>query len=82
MAKPSDSRSMRGRVERLGHDIETIRAQEAAADRRAADEVTDLAARHGELQRRLAELEAQGKAENHIDGALAADRQDSKTARQ
>lgn len=93
MAKPSDDRRVRSRLERLDREIETMRAREAEADLRAADELADFSARHAALHSRLAELEAQGKPEHHIDGALAADldglaesvrrwikRQDTKTA--
>jgi len=73
VVKPVDNRSARSRLERLGREIETMRAQAGQAELPTADEIADFAARHGTLHRRLAELEARGQSEHHIDGALAAD---------
>jgi hypothetical protein len=74
MVHASDN-SVRGRVEGLGQDIETLKAESAPAGvpASATHELADLAARHGELQRRLTDLEAQGETEHHIAGALTAD---------
>jgi len=70
MTRSSENRSMRDRIEQLGHDIRT---QGTASRIRDADELAEIEARHADLHRRLAELEAQAKPEHHIAGALEAD---------
>ena len=69
------SEDMRGRVEQVGRDIESMKAQSAQENLppAAVRELEDIETRHEELHRRLAGFEATGKPEHRIAGALAAD---------
>jgi hypothetical protein len=73
MTHASNDNSVRGHVERLGRDIEAMQNAQTGLPAPAAAELADIATRHGELDRRLTDLETRGKPDHHIAGALAAD---------
>lgn len=96
MARSLEDRRLRRRIEQLGQDIVRIREQSAGARDKSVDasEVAELASRHEELHRRLAELEALADPEDQIVNSFEADfdglmrsindwiaRQDAKTTR-
>jgi hypothetical protein len=75
MAQSSQNQETRGHLQRAAGDIAAARARGAATglSPTSAGELAAIEARHGDLHRRLKDLEAQGTPEHHIAGALAAD---------
>ena len=94
MKQSSQDRETRGRLKRAARDIARARGAATGLSRTSADALAAIEARHGDLHRRLKDLEVEGTPERHIADALAADldglrqsidrwiaRQDAKAAR-